>query len=80
MALFEEGTGNVIKLERTSSLEAHAVYGLSSDNDMATYIEVPSIDAGSYTLEIVMRRALFLTTKQYPTCLSFTLVAEYVQR
>jgi len=80
MALFEEGSGNIIKLERTSSLETHAVVGLSSDNDMATFIEIPSIDAGSYTLEIVMRRALFLPTKQYPTCLTFTLVAEYVHR
>ena len=80
MALFGESTGSIIKVDRTSSLEAHAVQGLSTDNDMATFIEIPSIDAGNYMLEVVLRRALFLPTKKYPTCLSMTLVSEYVVR
>jgi hypothetical protein len=47
---------------------------------MASYIEVPWLDAGRYRLEIVIRRSLFLPTKQYPTCLAFGLVVEYVSR
>jgi len=46
MALFDESTGGIVKVDRTSSLETHAVHGLSTDNDMATFIEIPSIDAG----------------------------------
>lgn len=48
--------------------------------DMASYIELPHIEAGKYTLEITLRKSLFLPTKKFPTCLSFNLVAEYVTR
>ena len=48
MALFDDTSGSVVKVDRTSSLETHAVHGLSSDNDMATFIEIPNLDAGNY--------------------------------
>jgi len=47
---------------------------------MASYVEIQWLDAGRYRLEIVLRRSLFLPTKQYPTCLAFRLVVEYVAR
>jgi len=47
---------------------------------MATFIEEPRIDAGMYTLEIIVPRAAFLPTKEYSTCLNFDLVVEYVSR
>jgi hypothetical protein len=47
---------------------------------MASYLEVPWLDAGRYRLEITIRRSLFLPTKRFPTCLAFGLVLEYVTR
>jgi hypothetical protein len=47
---------------------------------MASYVEIPWIQAGRYRLEIVLRRSLFLPTKMYPTCLAFNLMVEYVAR
>jgi len=82
MNLYDEHTGALTQIDRTSSLEGDRESGspLSDAADMATYLEVPWLDAGRYRLEIVIRRSLFLPTKQYPTCLSFGLVVEYVAR
>ena len=82
MSLTDEQTGDVIQLERTSSLEGEgpAPRALSTAHDMATFAEVPELDAGQYRLEIALQRSLFLPTHQYPTCLSFDLVVEYVVR
>ena len=72
----------MVKIERTSSLEGDESSPklISSEADMATYVEVPSIPAGHYRLEVGVQKALFLPTKQYPTCLAFDLVVEYVVR
>ena len=82
MALYDQETGSVVKLERTSSLEGDETSPktISSQADMASYVEVPQIPAGHYRLEIGIQKALFLPTKEYPTCLSFDLVVEYVVR
>jgi hypothetical protein len=83
MTLIDERTGDVVKLERTSSLEGDKeapAQAVSQAHDTTSFIEVPALEAGQYRLEIVLRRSLFLPTKQWPTCLSFDLVAEYVAR
>jgi hypothetical protein len=82
MSLYEERTGALTQVESTSSLEGDRESGtpLSEASDMASYVEVPWLEAGRYRLEIVLRRSLFLPTKQYPTCLAFGLVVEYVAR
>lgn len=49
LALIEQSTGNVIKLERLSSLEADGEdtnSPLSELHDTSSYIEVPSLAAG----------------------------------
>jgi len=82
MALIDSSTGDVVELELTSSLEGEgdSAPSLTTENDMASYIEVPALDAGRYVLEIALQRSLFLPTKQHQTCLSFDLVVEYVVR
>ena len=83
MALLEQSTGDVIKLERLSSLESDGEdtnNPLSETHDTSSYIEIPSLDAGQYRLEIALRRSLFLPTKKYQTCLDFDLVLEYIAR
>jgi len=47
---------------------------------MATFVEVPSLPAGNYLIEIALKRSLFLPTKNYKTCLNFDLVVEYISR
>lgn len=56
MALIDDSTGDVIELELTSSLEGDKETSpvLSLENDMASYIEVPALEAGQYTLEIAL--------------------------
>lgn len=56
MALIEKKTGEVVELELTSSLEGekNQAPNLSNENDMASYIEVPALDAGTYVLEIAL--------------------------
>jgi hypothetical protein len=82
MALYDEKTGVLAQPDSTSSLEGDKESGtpLSTASDMATYVEVPWLDSGRYRLEIILRRALFLPTIHYPTCLAFGLVVEYVAR
>jgi hypothetical protein len=82
MALIDDSTGDVIELELTSSLEGDKETSpvLSLENDMASYIEVPALEAGQYTLEIALQRSLFLPTSHHATCLGFDLVVEYVTR
>jgi len=82
LALFDEKTGRIIQVERTASLEGERESGtaLSAASDMASYVEVPWLEAGRYRLEIAVRRSLFLPTSRYPTCLAFGLVVEYVAR
>ena len=82
MALIDSKTGDAVELELTSSLEGErdSTPTLSTENDMASYIEVPALDAGRYVLEIAIQKSLFLPTKRHPTCLSFDLVVEYVAR
>jgi hypothetical protein len=48
MALIDSATGDAIELELTSSLEGErdSTPSLSTENDMASYIEVPALDAG----------------------------------
>lgn len=82
LSLYDEQTGGLSQVERTASLEGDRESGtpLSAASDMASYVEVPWLEAGRYRLEIVIRKSLFLPTKQYPTCLAFGLVVEYVTR
>mmetsp|Transcript_21053 Transcript_21053/g.32599 ORF Transcript_21053/g.32599 Transcript_21053/m.32599 type:complete len:90 (+) Transcript_21053:2329-2598(+) len=82
MTLYEVKTGEAVELEKTSSLDGidHAPTAITRSNDMATYIEAASLEAGNYRLEISVARAYFLPTEQYPTCLGFDLVVEYVAR
>jgi len=82
MSLIDETNGAVIQLERTSSLEGEGrkTDGEVNAADMASYIEVPTLAQGSYRLEIAVQKALFLPTREYPTCLTFDLVVEYVAR
>lgn len=47
---------------------------------MATFVEVASLPAGNYLIEIALKRSLFLPTKNYKTCLNFDLVVEYISR
>lgn len=82
LSLYHEQTGALAATERSSSLEGDkgASGALATVDDMATYLEVPWLDAGRYRLEIILRRSLFLPTKKFPTCLAFGLVVEYVVR
>jgi len=56
MALLSDTTGDVIELELTSSLEGdkESSPSISLEADMASYIEVPALEAGQYTLEIAV--------------------------
>ena len=82
MRLVDDRTGGVVAVHRTSSLEGpkHTSHILSLQNDMASFIEEPRIEAGMYTLEIAIPRAAFLPTKEHSSCLNFDLVVEYVSR
>ena len=81
MSLINEETGDLVQLEKTSSLEGdEAGTPVSTAKDMATFVEVAALDAGRYYIEIALQRSLFLPTKQYKTCLAFDLVVEYVAR
>lgn len=82
MRLIDDRTGGVVSLHRTSSLEGehHSSNVISLSNDMATFIEEPRIEAGLYTLEIAIPKAIFLPTKEHSSCLNFDLVVEYVSR
>ena len=79
MSLIDESTGDIVQLERTSSLQG-ARPASHEHNDMATYIEIPALEAGNYELEIALQKSLFLPTKVFPTCLGFTFVLEYIVR
>jgi len=52
LTLYDKSTDEDIELERTSSLEGveHRQMEITRDQDMATYIEVPSLDKGNYQL------------------------------
>jgi hypothetical protein len=79
MTLTDESTGDIVELERTSSLQGTRP-SKHERNDMATYIEIPEIDAGNYELELLIQRSMFLPTNVFPTCLEFTFVIEYIVR
>ena len=68
MALVDESTGDVVQLERLSSLEAdgegHSQV-LSQAHDTTSFIEVPALAAGRYCLELALRNSLFLPTKKW---------------
>jgi len=82
MRLIDDRTGGTVSLHRTSQLEGekHTSKVIGLQNDMATFIEEPRIEAGMYTLEVAIPRAAFLPTKAHSTCLNFDLVVEYVSR
>jgi len=48
--------------------------------DMQAYIEEASIDEGTYTLSVEIPRAYFIPTKDFNTCLGFTLNVEYIHK
>jgi hypothetical protein len=82
MTLIDSKTNNVVAIEKISSLEDIDTKGdeITMDNDMITYIELPSIDEGLYELQILVMKSLFLPTIKYKTCLNFDLTIEYVSR
>ena len=82
MRLIDDRTGGIVSKHRTSSLEGekHTSNIISLKNDMASFIEEPRIQAGMYTLEILIPKAAFLPSKEHKTCLNFDLVVEYVSR
>ena len=82
MYLIDDRTGGVVAVQRTSSLEGdrHSSNILSMKSDMASFIEEPRIEQGVYTMEIAIPKAVFLPTKEHPSCLTFDLVVEYVSR
>ena len=47
---------------------------------MTSYIEVASLKAGIYDLEIEIRKSLFIPTDNFLTCINFDLTIEYVSR
>jgi hypothetical protein len=53
MSLTEESTGDIVQLERTASLQGSRP-SKHERNDMATYIEIPAIEAGNYELELII--------------------------
>lgn len=84
LTLRDRATENVIAVEKYESLEDYegdtedSIFSL--DNDMVSYIEIPSVDVGDYDLEILVRKFLFLPSKKDRTCLNFDLFIEYVSR
>jgi hypothetical protein len=56
MSLTDDETGGIVSNDRTSSLEdtkpqkTHKI--ISRAPDMASFIEIPALDEGSYTLEL----------------------------
>ena len=75
-----DANGSIIQLERSAGLEGDNPRGVSHVYDKTTFVEVPSIDKGEYTLEVVLPRALFLASAHEPTCIGFDLAVEYVTR
>lgn len=82
MTLVDKKTNNIIAVEKIGSLEDINTDNdeITMDNDMISFIELPSIDEGMYELQILVMKSLFLPTVQYKTCLNFDLTLEYVSR
>ena len=47
---------------------------------MMSFIEVPVLDVGKYTLQVGVPIGNFLKSSQYSTCLEYHLVIEYISR
>jgi hypothetical protein len=64
MQLRDKKTGNTIAIEDIESLEdiQSTTEEISFDNDMVSFIEIASIEAGSYELQIIIMKSLFLPT------------------
>ena len=75
-------TNSIVASDKNSPLDGDNASGtdISAEPDMATYVEVPALDAGRYRLDVILRRSLFMPTKKYPTCIKFDMIAEYVVR
>jgi hypothetical protein len=53
MSLIEETTGDIVQLERTSSLQGGKPV-THQHHDMVSYVEIPALSAGNYQLEIAL--------------------------
>ena len=71
MTLKDANTNNIIAVEKLASLEeiTNDQKDLSMENDFISFIEVPKIDAGTYRLEILVMKGLFLPTQKFNTCI-----------
>lgn len=74
-----DAQGEVVSFDKAGPMEDKIQLQVDKP-DMASYIEVDSIDQGRYTLEIAIPTATFLPTKDFESCVSFNLMVEYVKR
>jgi hypothetical protein len=76
MFLYDED-GAIIAVETSGTIE-DTEHMEKTKPDMAAYIEVPSIDEGTYSLVAEIPKAYFLPTKDFNTCLGFSMNIEYI--
>lgn len=78
MFLYDDN-GAIINVDTPSPIE-DAEHMEKAKADMMAYIEEASIDEGTYTLSVEIPRAYFVPTKEFNTCLGFTLNIEYIHK
>ena len=80
MKLVNSDTGREIATEKDGVLdEAYSEDGtLSEGNDFISYIEVKDLSPGPYELHIMIPKLLFQDNSEWPSCLSFNFIAEYL--
>jgi hypothetical protein len=74
-----DSNGALIAVDTTGPME-DTEHMEKTKHDMAAYIEESSMDEGTYTLSVEIPKAYFLPTKDFNTCLGFSLNIEYIHR
>ncbi|CDW81429.1 laminin subunit alpha-like [Stylonychia lemnae] len=83
LSLTDKKTSNVIAIETFGSLEDidTQIKDMTPTNDMVSYVEIPNLEAGDYTLQIMIQKGLFLKKSVNDiACIGFDFTLEYVAR
>ena len=78
MTLVRTSDGTEIAVDVTELLDT--VYddvNVAGADDMLSFIQIPSLEAGDYQLQIIVPKGHWTYTRQFETCLNFRVVLEY---
>lgn len=77
MTLKNIDTGKIVAIERSEMLDRDSN---QVEYDMLSHLQIQSLDSGKYELQVIVPKGHWTYTRNYETCLSFTLVMEYWKR